>query len=197
MFVGLCCGVSLAFETMRAHGVADGQPQIVTLPPRLRRSLRTRQIFSRPPPMQHRRDHVLSRCWLVEIQQVTQGQRCSLGGDAKGALSALFWSERSQHPGIARISLHCARVRPARRMIAVPWGRRQTGFTLAFWAGIWEALAAPVNPPATRVGPVAQSVEQATFNREVAGSSPAGPTILSLSGTQIRQKAEESRRVTG
>src|SRR5688572_33030479 len=51
-------GVSLAFETMRAHGVADGEPQIVTLPPWLRRSLSTRQVFSRPPTMQHRRDHV-------------------------------------------------------------------------------------------------------------------------------------------
>src|SRR5688500_8258481 len=56
--------LALSFEAMRAHGVADGQPQVMALAVVLRRSLRTRQIFSRPPPMQHRRDHVLSRFWF-------------------------------------------------------------------------------------------------------------------------------------
>ena len=50
------------------------------------------------------------------------------------------------------------------------------GLALAFWLGFWEALAGPGGRLPAACGPVAQLVEQATFNREVAGSSPAGPT---------------------
>ena len=49
---------------------------------------------------------------------------------------------------------------------------------LLFWLVFGKPLPAPVNSPVASVGPVAQLVEQATFNREVAGSSPAGPTTL-------------------
>ena len=49
---------------------------------------------------------------------------------------------------------------------------------LHFGRDFGKPLPAPVDPRRRPRGPVAQSVEQATFNREVAGSSPAGPTSL-------------------
>ena len=73
-------------------------------------------------------------------------------------------------------------------------------YRLLFGPVFGKPLPAPVDLPAARVGPVAQLVEQATFNREVAGSSPAGPTTTPCQARKLSNSAvlrgEVARRAT-
>ena len=186
MSTGRCGGGlrALRFETMRTYGVADCQPQITTLPVRLRRSLRTSQILSRPPPMNHRRDHVFSLASRsIEVQQALLAGCCENGLNVRQM--KVYFAHHSmailvvEHLDSLCVTSRTPSSRPScsgRSWLEI---QRPMGFALAFLAGFWEALAG-AGEPAARVGPVAQSVEQATFNREVAGSSPAGPTTPSL-----------------